>query len=222
MPKYAKNDITGKRFSKLLALRFIPDDSEYSKFLFKCDCGVEKIIMAQSVLRGATVSCGCTQKEIAKKQKTIHGHNSPKSRSPTYTSWASMMDRCEWGGHKVMFARYNGKGIRVCAEWHDFRAFLRDMGERPVGTSIDRIKNDEGYSKNNCKWSTRYEQSMNTSRTIKVLIDGIEVKVKEFCEEKCISMKAVRSRAVRRGFDYVAALRSFGIDCEPMPNKELK
>lgn len=214
MPKFAKNDITGKRFNKLVALRFVPDASDYAKFLFVCDCGKEKIIMAQSVIRGATISCGCFGSEATSKRATTHGHGkSGRNRSPTYSSWASMMMRGEWGGH-ASFARYGAIGIRVFSEWHSFENFLRDMGERPTGTSIDRIDNTKGYFPGNCRWATRREQALNTSRTIKVTIDGEAVIVFDLCEKLGLSRKAVRARAVRRGDDYVSALQSFGIECE--------
>lgn len=35
------------------------------------------------------------------------------------------------------------------------------MGEKPEGLSLDRINNDKGYSKENCKWSTITEQNRN-------------------------------------------------------------
>lgn len=214
MPKFTRNDISGKRFGSLLAIRFVPDDSAYAKFLFMCDCGIEKIIMAQSVIRGATVSCGCVGSADRSKKLTIHGHGkSGKNRNPTYSSWASMMTRCEWGNHST-FDKYGAVGIKVFHEWHNFENFLRDMGERPIGTSIDRIDNMKGYFPGNCRWATRHEQALNTSRTVKVVIDGKLTIVYDLCDKLGLSRKAVRARAVRRGYDYVSALRSFGIECE--------
>lgn len=217
MPRTVKNDITGQRFGRLTALRFVPDDSEYSKFLCLCDCGTEKLIATQSLIRSYTVSCGCFGRQHRVGKSTIHGYGkSGKDRSPTYSSWASMMDRCEWGGHKIMYSKYGARGIKVCSEWHDFNNFISDMGERPKGTSIDRINNSLGYFKGNCRWATSKQQALNTTRTIKVLVDGkIEV-FHELCERLGLSKKAIRSRAVRRGNNYVEALRSVGIMCDPL------
>lgn len=71
-----------------------------------------------------------------------------------------MIARCTkpkgWG-----YAQYGARGITVCERWLRFRAFLEDMGERPPGTSIDRIDNDKGYEPTNCRWATRSEQGKN-------------------------------------------------------------
>lgn len=211
MPRRVFNDITGGKFGRLTALKFVPDDSKFSKFLCVCECGTEKIIFAQSLIRGATQSCGCLQKENMK-NRAKHGHTSHSGHSRTYASWSSMMMRGEWGCHPSA-KKYKEKGIGVIQEWHNFENFLRDMGERPDGTSIDRINNDKGYFKENCRWATRREQALNTTRTIKVLIENKPVIVFELCEKLGISKKALRSRAHRRGNDYVSALLSLGIQC---------
>jgi hypothetical protein len=210
MPKQARNDLTGEKFHRMQVLWFLPDSSKHAKFWCRCDCGVEKSVMAQSLIRGLTRSCGCYQKEGLNIRK-IHGQ-AGAGRTPTYNSWASMMDRCEWGGNKPNYAGYGAIGIRVDPRWHNFENFLADMGSRPAGTSIDRINGKLGYFPGNCRWATRLEQALNRSNTIKVEYAGQVVPVYLLVRSLGLSPKAVRARATRRGGDYVAALQSMGVN----------
>jgi hypothetical protein len=87
---------------------------------------------------------------------TTHGHTTGKF-SPTYHSWASMIQRCT-NPNRSFYHRYGGRGITVCKRWMTFINFLADMGERPDGTSLDRINNDGNYTPRNCRWATLAEQ----------------------------------------------------------------
>jgi len=85
-----------------------------------------------------------------------HGYHG----SRTYKSWCSMKCRCNWTGwSKYKF--WGGRGIKYDPRWERFDNFLADMGERPIGTSLDRIDNDKDYSKENCRWATATEQNRN-------------------------------------------------------------
>lgn len=212
MPKTFNKDYSGQVFGRLSVVSFIPTSGRYSTWMCRCECGNDKSVKIQALLSGQTVSCGCYNKEVLHNQAT-HGESGNKTRSGAYSSWANMMMRCEWGGHPS-YDIYGAKGIRVCKSWFEFENFKKDMGERPKSKSIDRIDNTKGYFPGNCRWATRREQALNTSRTVKVLIDGkIEV-VFNLYDRISISSKALRSRASRRGNDYVKALRSIGIDCD--------
>ena len=85
-----------------------------------------------------------------------------------YNSFSSMRTRCFRKSHSE-YKNYGGRGINVCDRWMEprkgFRNFLEDMGERPDGSSLDRIDNDLGYSPDNCRWATKREQSENMSTT---------------------------------------------------------
>jgi hypothetical protein len=90
--------------------------------------------------------------------KKLHGHTRPAT--PTYRSWAGMIQRCT-NPKASGYHKYGGRGIRVCDRWKIFKNFLDDMGERPIGKTIDRIDNNGNYEPSNCKWSTPYEQTHN-------------------------------------------------------------
>lgn len=75
--------------------------------------------------------------------------------TPTYKSWSEMKYRC--GNPK----RKDYVNVSYCEEWKDFRNFFRDMGERPVGTTLDRIDVTKGYFKENCRWADDITQENN-------------------------------------------------------------
>lgn len=82
---------------------------------------------------------------------------------------------------------YADRGIGVCDRWLKFENFLEDMGERPEGKTLDRIKNDLGYSKDNCRWSTSGEQLRNTRRTKMITFEGETLCMKDWAKKIGIS-----------------------------------
>ena len=204
-----KNSMLGIKYGRLVAIEFLPDKTEDSRYLFLCDCGNKVSISGRSVRFGATKSCGCLNLELFKQRILKHGHTTHNTMSRTYSSWAAMMRRCEWGGTDI-YQSYGAVGIRVDPSWHDFAKFLEDMGERPLKTSIDRIDNTKGYFPGNCRWATNREQATNRSNTIFVNFNGENRKVADLVVELGIGQRSLINRAYRRGGDYVEALRSMG------------
>lgn len=82
-------------------------------------------------------------------------------RTPEYKSWAGIIQRCTNPKNKN-WARYGGRGIRVCDEWLSFESFIRDMGRKPGPRySIDRVNNDGNYEPGNSRWETMSSQCRN-------------------------------------------------------------
>lgn len=104
--------------------------------------------------------------------KDYHGHAQKAGRSPTYNTWLGMRERC-YNPHNVRYALYGARGIRVCTAWQTFSNFLADMGEKPVGYTLDRINPDEDYFPENCRWATYTEQNLNL-RTRKDNTSGLK------------------------------------------------
>lgn len=94
--------------------------------------------------------------------KVTHG----MTRSAEYRAWMSMLMRC-YNPAFVSYKSHGARGIGVCDRWrHSFVNFLADMGPRPEGMTLERRKNDEGYSPDNCEWATRLTQGRNTRRVV--------------------------------------------------------
>lgn len=184
-------DLRGKRFGRLVVESHVGTrENNHIVWLCRCDCGNEKRVTASNLTCGNAASCGCLQRET----RIRHGHGSRTHRTKTYRTWQSMIARCtnprlsEW-------RYYGGRGITVCEHWRTFENFLADMGEKPPGRSIDRINNDGNYEPGNCRWATKFEQSINTRRT------------------KLTASKAEEIRRLRRetGMPYARIAERFGI-----------
>lgn len=71
-----------------------------------------------------------------------------------------MLQRCT-NPKAINFGRYGGKGVKVCERWMKFEKFLADMGERPMGMTLDRKDSAKDYCASNCRWATAGQQAKN-------------------------------------------------------------
>lgn len=170
-------DVSGQRFVRLLALNMVRESGEDARVRCMCDCGKEKTVILYNLRNGNTTSCGCLAKELTSKRSEPlgvlmgaanlkHGHSIGYSHSSTYVSWQDAKQRC-YSLKNKRYAEYGGRGITMCDEWvNDFGEFLRYMGEKPKGLTLERCDVNRGYEPGNCIWATKTAQAQNTRANV--------------------------------------------------------
>lgn len=162
-----KHKLIGKTFGSLTVLSKVGTTNKRYTFSCLCSCGKIITCIGGNLVSGNTKSCGCLRVGLPHKKK----YNKLCANNPTHTSWRSMIARTT-NKNDFLHKSYRDRGIVVCKEWLDYNNFVRDMGERPSNTSIDRINNNDGYYKDNCRWATPIQQANNTSRNVFIEYNG--------------------------------------------------
>lgn len=156
--------LKGQRFTRLLVIEDLPIQTVQRSYVrCRCDCGQEVVVRTNALRTGATQSCGCLFREKARisgLRRRVHGYAGMNHATPTYRTWCSMIARCTYPSMNC-WRYYGGRGIAVCERWKDFSNFLADMGERPIGKTLDRIQVNGNYEPSNCRWATAKQQAQN-------------------------------------------------------------
>jgi hypothetical protein len=159
---YKNQVVAGTRYGKLVIVQRVHDKKTKTANLkvqvrVRCDCGQRLTIPFYYLVRThhtPKTECGmCGPKSLQSKHKR------------EFSSWYMMNVRCTDEKH-MAYKTYGGRGIKVCDRWSwdnekGFANFWEDMGERPEGRTLDRINNNRGYYKENCRWATPVEQRAN-------------------------------------------------------------
>jgi len=206
-------DRIGQRIGKLVVIERAANKIEIAKsgkksvracWLCVCDCGglitasghnLSKALSNPEKTSG-TRSCGC----LMGKGGLKHG----MSASKDYNAWSNIVQRC-LNENCTNYSCYGGRGITVCDEWLTFEGFYKDMGERPEGMTIDRIDNDKGYYKENCKWATKETQANNRRSNVILEYNDKTMTIAQWAREIGITKGALKSR-IERGWTVERAL----------------
>lgn len=220
-------DISGRRFGRLVALERVgrtlaPNGTRQSMWRCRCDCGNETVVKYIALTTGNTRSCGCMEEENrhSNMQKVLGQRRKSVSMDfvgnldahPLYKTWKSMLMRCN-NPNVDGYKHYGGRGIKVCDRWSGnlgFESFVNDMGERPDGTTLDRIDVNGNYEPSNCRWATTEQQMNNRTDNSRIILNGESITCSQLCK--------------RYGFyyTYVAHQLRQGIDVNAIITRQLR
>lgn len=142
-----------------------------ARWLCACSCGVRRVQDGSMIRRGRTLSCGCLSLEQFRRRLISHGNAHRGKRTASYRSWARMIQRCH-NPNNTNWKYYGGRGIAVCDRWRTYENFVADMGEPPIGHSIERLEVNGNYEPSNCIWADHRTQMRNTRKTVTIVLNG--------------------------------------------------
>lgn len=189
-------DITGQTFGRLRVMERVGSVGADASWRVECvDCRkvFERVTERLKIIKKCPCNLG--------RGGLRHGH----AKSATYRTWQNMIGRCIYPS-SPSYSRYGGRGVTVCDEWRSFDRFLSDMGERPAGTTLDRIDGTKGYAPDNCRWATPIEQRRNMPQNTIIEFQGESMSLADWARRLGIDRHTLRSRVVRKGWPIERAL----------------
>ncbi len=117
------------------------------------------------------------------------------ARRKLYDVWRQMRRRCYDPACKD-YPLWGGRGIGVCHEWHNPRAFCEwaEQNGYADGLTIERVDNDSGYSPGNCTWIPNERQARNTRRIRYITAFGQTKSASDWARETGISYTSLIMR----------------------------
>lgn len=183
------------------------------RWLFRCECGKEKVCRRKDVVAGRTKSCGCIRVAQIVARNTKHGGYARDSakQDPLLGTWRGMVNRVT-NPKSQSYKYYGARGVYIYEAWiKDFGAFrdwiLNNIGPKPSsGHTLDRIDGRAGYEPGNLRWATYVEQSNNRRSCMSITHDGKTQTLMEWCRELGVSYALAQNRITNLGWDASKAI----------------
>lgn len=191
-------DLTGQKFGKLTVIQRKQNDKRgEARWLCKCDCGKETIVLSSHIRNYRIKSCGC----ISKKNKFLYEnkYGNLKNYKRLYYIFNGMRSRC-YNINYIEYKNYGGRNIKICDEWmNNFLNFMDWAIENGYqnNLTIDRIDVNGNYEPDNCRWVTIKEQENNRRDNIFLKYKNKVKTLKQWSETIGIPYNTLYSRYSR-------------------------
>lgn len=167
-----------KKYGMLTPIKISKREKKNTYWLCRCDCGNLTELPQGYLGSYRIVSCGCLSGKVC-------GNLEPTKEiieGRLHKKYLKLFDKCKREKYCLE------KGIKVCPEWSDkengfnnFYEWCLNNGYR-IDLTIDRIDTFGDYAPNNCRFIDKKGQTRNRAVTVKIIIDGIEKSLAEWCE----------------------------------------
>jgi hypothetical protein len=210
------SDLSGQTFGRLkVERRSDASIDAHASWECTCVCGNTITVVSRALKARQTVSCGCYRADRCGDMARTHG----RCKTPEFRSWSSMITRC-YNRKTPGWKNYGGRGIRVCRRWRGrkgFSRFLKDMGQRSPGLTLDRKRFNGNYTPKNCRWATSLTQVRNRRTNRRITFGGQTLTVQEWSEKTGILSCTIRAR-IDSGWSVKRAL-TFPVDKRKGPRR---
>jgi len=154
------DNLTGRRFGRLTVIKQADNINNRTRWLCKCDCGNEKIILRTSLISNSTKSCGCYNKEQMHKKvfKDLTGKIFGKLTVIEYKGKNKFKDSlwlctCECGNSKIISGTsLRNSGTKSCGCIHSPDLVGRRYGRLLV---IKKVEKPENLKRSGTYWLCR-------------------------------------------------------------------
>jgi hypothetical protein len=109
-----------------------------------------------------------------------------------------MIDRC-LNPRNASYSYYGGRGIKIAPEFLTFEGFYAAVGDRPAGTTLDRIEVNGDYAPGNVRWAISIVQAGNTRKNWLVTFNGKTQCLSAWARETGLGVVCLTGR-LRRGW----------------------